>query len=116
LRIVAGLLVLEQGLQKLTGFPPGGLGVVAAATLPWFAGIIETVCGALLTVGLFTRLVAFIASGEMAIAYWMAHAPSSPFPVNNGGDAAILFCFAFLYLVFAGAGPWSLDATRGRAA
>jgi len=116
LRIVAGLLFLEHGLQKLTGFPPGGMGVVTAMTLPWVAGIIEIVCGVLLTVGLLTRIAAFIASGEMAFAYWMAHAPADPFPVNNGGDSAILFCFAFLYLVFAGAGPWSVDAARNRAA
>jgi putative oxidoreductase len=114
LRIVAGLLFLEHGLQKLVGFPPGGHGVAAAMTLPWFAGIIETVCGALLTAGLLTRIVAFVASGEMAVAYWMAHAPADPFPANNGGDAAILFCFVFLYFACAGAGPWSIDATRHR--
>lgn len=70
--------------------------------------------GLLITLGLFTRPAAFLASGTMAVAYWMAHAPQSPFPVNNGGDAAILYCFVFLYFVFAGPGPWSLDAARTR--
>ena len=73
------------------------------------AGILELVGGALLVLGLFTRPVAFVLSGEMAVAYWLAHAPQSFFPVNNGGDAAILYCFVFLYLFAAGGGPWSLD-------
>jgi putative oxidoreductase len=114
LRIVAGLLFLEHGTQKLFGFPPGEQGGPEMMTLPWFAGVIELVAGVLLTLGLLTRGAAFVASGEMAFAYWMAHAPQSPFPVNNGGDSAILYCFVFLYLVFAGPGPWSLDALRGR--
>ena len=113
LRIVAGLLFLEHGAQKLLGFPPGEGPRAAAMTLPWFAGLIELVAGGLLTLGLLTRPAAFIASGEMAVAYWMAHAPQSPYPVNNGGDAAILYCFVFLYLVLAGPGPLSLDAGRG---
>ena len=70
--------------------------------------------GALLVLGLFTRAAAFLASGEMAVAYWIAHAPQNFFPVNNGGDAAILYCFLFLLLVFTGPGVWSLDALRGR--
>ena len=114
LRIVAALIFLEHGTQKLLGFPAGEHGAPELMTLPWFAGVIELVAGALLLIGLFTRAAAFIASGEMAVAYWMAHAPQSPFPVNNGGDAAILYCFVFLYLVFAGPGPWSLDATLAR--
>ena len=84
-------------------------------SLGWIAGIIELVGGALIALGLFTRPAAFIASGTMAVAYWYAHAPQNPFPVNNGGDAAILYCFVFLYVVFAGPGPWSVDAKRGRA-
>ena len=75
-----------------------------------FAGIIEILCGALIALGLFTRPAAFLASGAMAVAYFMAHAPQNFFPVNNMGDAAILYCFVFLYFVFAGAGPISLDA------
>jgi putative oxidoreductase len=114
LRIVAGLLFLEHGTQKLFGFPPGGQGGPEVMTLPWFAGVIEVVAGLLITLGLLTRGAAFIASGEMAFAYWMAHAPQNPFPVNNGGDAAILYCFVFLYLVFAGPGAWSLDGLRHR--
>ena len=114
LRIVVGLLFLAHGTQKLLGFPAGEMGQPEMMTLPWIAGLIELVAGALLTAGLFTRAAAFIASGEMAFAYWMAHAPQSPWPVNNGGDAAILYCFVFLYLVFAGPGPWSLDAPLSR--
>jgi putative oxidoreductase len=112
LRIVAGLLFLEHGTQKLFGFPPGEHAGVAIGTLPWIAGLLEVALGALITIGLFTRPAAFIASGEMAVAYWMAHAPQDPFPANNGGDAAILFCFVFLYLVFAGAGALSVDTSR----
>ncbi len=82
--------------------------------MSWIAGALELVGGALLIVGLFTRPVAFILAGEMAIAYWMAHAPKSVFPLLNGGDSAILYCFVFLYLAFAGGGPWSLDALRRR--
>lgn len=113
-RIVAGLLFLEHGTQKLLGFPEGEHGLVEMLTLPWWSGLIELVTGALLVLGLFTRAAAFIASGEMAVAYWMAHAPQNFFPVNNGGDASILYCFLFLYLVFAGPGAWALD-NRGRA-
>jgi putative oxidoreductase len=113
LRIVAGLLFLEHGTQKLLGFPDGEHAGVAIMSLPWIAGLLELVLGTLLVLGLFTRPAAFVASGEMAVAYWMAHAPQNFFPVNNGGDAAILYCFVFLYLVFAGPGAWSLDAARG---
>jgi len=113
LRIVAGLIFLEHGTQKLLGFPAGERAFVELFTLSWWAGLIELVAGALLVVGLFTRLAAFIASGEMAFAYWLAHAPQNVFPVNNGGDASILYCFVFLFLVFAGPGKWSIDALRG---
>ena len=113
LRIVAALIFLAHGTSKILGFPAPGEGMPADPalfTLPWWSGAIELVTGLLMLVGLFTRAAAFIASGEMAVAYWMAHAPQSPFPLQNGGDAAILYCFVFLYLVFAGGGPWSLDA------
>lgn len=114
LRIVAGVLFLEHGTQKLFGFPMrmSGGGAPALFTLLWFAAILEIVGGALIVLGLFTRPVAFILSGQMAFAYFIAHAPKSPFPAINGGDGAILFCFLFLYLAAAGAGPWSLDAQR----
>ena len=113
LRIVAALIFLEHGTQKLLGFPahPNPPGIW---TTSWIAAILEIVGGPLLLLGLFTRPVAFILSGEMAVAYWTAHAPRSVFPVLNNGDAAVLYCFVFLYFVFAGPGPWSLDALMGR--
>jgi putative oxidoreductase len=108
-RIMVALLFLEHGSAKLFGFPqptpPPEL-----FSLVWFSGAIELVGGALAAVGLFTRAAAFIMSGEMAVGYFMAHAPQSFFPLINRGDGAILYCFIFLYLFFAGPGPWSLDA------
>jgi putative oxidoreductase len=114
LRIVSGLLFFEHGLQKFASFPPGpmaGMGL-QFNSMPAYAGVIELVCGLLIAIGLFTRPAAFLASGTMAVAYWTFHAPNNFFPVNNMGDAAILYCFIFLYLVFAGAGPLSVDAAR----
>lgn len=112
LRIVAALLFFEHGTSKLLGFPPSDHSGVALLSLPGIAGLLELVGGALLIPGIFTRPVAFILSGEMAFAYWMVHAQQSPYPVVNGGDAAILYCFLFLYLAVAGGGPWSVDALR----
>jgi putative oxidoreductase len=83
-----------------------------AFTLSWFSGVLELAGGVLLTLGLFTRPIAFVLSGEMAFAYFIGHAPRGFFPVLNGGDAAILFCFVFLYIAAAGSGPWRVDATR----
>jgi putative oxidoreductase len=119
LRIVSGLIFMEHGTQKLLGFPPmaEGMSQPPPLTLFWFGGILEMVGGALLLIGLFTRPVAFLLAGEMAVAYWMFHAPQGPFPALNGGDAAILYCFVFLYIAAAGPGPWSVDArlnTAGR--
>ena len=114
LRIVSGLLFFEHGLQKFASFPPGpaaGMGL-QFNSMPAYAGVIELACGFLIAIGLFTRPAAFLASGTMAVAYWTAHAPRDIFPVNNMGDAAILYCFIFLYLAFAGAGPLSVDAAR----
>jgi putative oxidoreductase len=112
-RIVVALLFLEHGLVKLVGFPVPGPATLG--TVPLAAAIIELVGGVLLAVGLFSRAVAFIVCGEMAVAYFMAHAPRGFYPIANGGEAAILFCFVFLYIVFAGPGPWSLDAARNKA-
>ncbi len=116
LRIMSGLLFLAHGMQKFLGFPPGehAGGGLAFDNPGAFAGIIELVCGLLIAIGLFTRPAAFLASGTMAAAYFMAHAPQNFFPINNGGDAAILYCFVFLYLVFAGPGAWSVDGARKR--
>jgi putative oxidoreductase len=114
LRIVAALIFMEHGTQKLLGFPPSDRPGPELFSLLGLAGVLELFGGLLLLLGLFTRPVAFVLSGQMAVAYWMAHAPQSIFPVLNGGDAAILYCFVFLYLVFAGGGVWSLDrAYRG---
>ena len=113
LRIMSALLYIEHGSQKLLGFPASERGPVALFSFYGFAGFLELFGGILLAIGLFTRPVAFVLSGQMAFAYFMAHAPQSFFPANNGGDAAILFCFVFLYLFTAGPGPWSVDAKRG---
>jgi putative oxidoreductase len=112
LRIMSALLYIEHGSQKLLGFPASERGPVALFSFYGFAGFLELFGGILLAIGLFTRPVAFLLSGMMAVAYFMAHAPQSFFPANNGGDAAILFCFVFLYLFTAGPGPWSVDARR----
>jgi putative oxidoreductase len=113
LRIVVALLFLEHGTSRLFGFP-SPLPTPEFLSLYWFAGAFELVGGALLLPGLFTRSVAFIVSGEMAFAYFMSHAPNSFFPILNRGDAAILYCFVFFYIAFAGPGPWSLDAALRR--
>jgi putative oxidoreductase len=112
LRIMVALLFFEHGLSKLFGFPAAQ--VPPALTLHWLAGVLEFAGGALLIAGLFTRPAAFILSGEMAFAYFLSHAPHSFFPALNRGDGAVLFCFVFLYIAFAGAGPWSLDAVLRR--
>ncbi|MEI9407834.1 DoxX family protein [Mesorhizobium salmacidum] len=112
LRIVTALQFVEHGTQKLFNFPAGEHAAAALSGLPLAAGILEFVGGILLALGLFTRPVAFLLAGEMAIAYFVAHMPRDFFPVNNGGDSAISFCFIFLYLVFAGAGAFALDNRR----
>lgn len=113
LRIVAALIFMEHGTQKLLGFPAyPATGAPVMMTLPWIQGVIELVGGALLVLGFLTRPVAFILSGDMAVAYFMAHAPKSVFPVMNGGDAAILYCFIFLFIAAAGGGAWALDSRR----
>ncbi len=109
LRIVTALLFLEHGLAKLVGFPVAA-SMPAAFTLHWYAGVLEVAGGGLLIVGLFSRFAAFVLSGEMAFAYFLSHAPRGFYPLLNHGEAAILFCFIFLYVAAAGAGPLSLDA------
>jgi putative oxidoreductase len=113
LRIVAGLLLLEHATMKFFHFPaplmPGPL-----PTLLIVAGIIELVTGLLITLGLFTRIAAFIASGELAAAYFIGHFPKSFWPGINMGEAAILYCFLFLYIAAAGPGAWSIDGARSR--
>ena len=115
LRIVAALLFILPGTMKLfafpAGIPPAG-GTAAFPSQVWIGGALEVFGGALLLVGLFTRPVAFLLSGEMAVAYFQFHAPKGFWPVLNGGVAAALYCFVWLYLSAAGAGPWSLDAWR----
>lgn len=107
LRIMTGLLFLQHGLQKYFAFPSAG--PPHMNELLYVQGIIEIVGGILITVGGLTRVVAFILAGDMAVAYFMAHFPRSFFPAVNSGDAAVLYCFVFLYLIFAGGGPWSID-------
>jgi putative oxidoreductase len=106
LRIVVALLFLQHGLSKFFGFPEAGPPLAGLIIL---AAIIETFGSLLLLVGLFTRLAALIMSGEMAFAYFMVHLPKSFYPAVNGGSLDVLYCFVFLYLVFAGGGPWSID-------
>jgi putative oxidoreductase len=118
LRIIAAFLFIQFGTAKVFGFPapimPGG-GTAPVGSLAWVAGSLETYGGLLLLVGLFTRPVAFLLAGEMAFAYFIGHAPQGFWPVLNQGHPAVQFCFLFLYLSSAGAGPWSLDAVRDRA-
>jgi len=117
LRIVTALLFIEHGTAKLFGFPAMQMaGDAPAGGLPplmLIGGILEVFGGLAILVGFLTRPVAFILAGEMAVAYWMMHVPSGGFfPLTNGGDSAVLFCFVFLYLVFAGPGAWSVDGLR----
>ncbi|OCJ12530.1 DoxX family protein [Rhizobium sp. AC27/96] len=111
LRIVTAILFIEHGTQKLFGFPPAPYEIT---TLFFVAAVMELVGGILILIGLFTRPVAFLLSGEMAIAYFTVHMPINFFPANNQGDGAVLFCFIFLFLVFAGAGEWALDNRQRR--
>lgn len=115
LRIVTGLCLLQHGTQKILGFPPGanppGLDL---STVAGWSGPIELLGGVLIVLGLFTRTTAFVLSGFTAVAYWMVHAPQSPYPINNGGELAVVYCFVFFYLIFAGSGPVAMDRMLGR--
>lgn len=110
LRIVAGLLFLCHGTAKVLGFPAVEGVPPPGMSLAGLSGPLELVFGILLVLGLFTRPVAFLASGFSAVGYWMIHAPNGPFPILNGGETIALYCFVWLYFVAAGPGPWSVDA------
>lgn len=112
LRIMTGLQFLEHGTQKFLSFPLRTAAAPELTSLLGVQGCLEIVGGVLIILGLFTRPVAFILAGDMAFAYFTVHFPRNAFPALNGGDAAILFCFVFLYLAAAGAGVWSIDAKR----
>ena len=117
LRIMIGLLFMEHGTQKIFNFPPrpNARPFELFTLVPGLAGVLELAGGILIAIGLFTRPVAFILSGEMAFAYFMSHAPKGFFPIGmggNGGELAIVYCFVFLYFFFVGAGAWSLDQLR----
>lgn len=109
LRIIIGFLYMQHGTAKLFHYPMSMGGHLAPFSLIWFAGILETFVGALVLFGLFTRLAAFILSGEMAIAYFMIFAPKDFWPLVNHGESVVFFCFVFLYFAVAGGGSWSLD-------
>ena len=112
LRIVSGLMFTLHGTQKLLGFPGGT--AVPLPTQAGVAGIIEVVCGLLIAVGFQTSYAAFLASGQMAVAYFLVHAPQGPFPILNRGELAVLYCFLFLYISSTGSGIWSVDGNKGR--
>src|SRR5436190_463254 len=116
LRIVTGLMFLTAGTTKLFGFPPSPNPLPPVHLMSQFglAGILETIGGTCILLGLLTRPVAFVLAGEMATAYFQAHLPKSFFPTANGGVAAVLYCFIYLYMTFAGAGPWSIDSIIAR--
>lgn len=109
LRIVAGLMFAMHGTSKLFGYPPSGMPPGPLPPLMLVAGVIEFVCGLLIAIGFFTGIVAFIASGEMAVAYFTAHAPGGFWPIENKGELAVLYCFLFLFIAAHGAGIWSID-------
>ncbi len=116
LRIVAGLLFLCHGTAKVLGFPAVEGVPAPGFSIPGLSGPLELIFGALLVLGLFTRPVAFLASGFCAVGYWFAHGPQGPFPITNGGETIALYCFVWLYFAAAGAGPWSLDAVMAKKA
>jgi len=108
MRLIVGLLFTCHGAQKLLGFPPGGHG--AGEGIMYVGALIELICGLLVAIGLLTRIAAFIASGEMAVAYFMMHAKGGLYPIVNHGEAAVFYCFVFLFIFFYGPGRLSVDA------
>jgi putative oxidoreductase len=113
MRIAFGITFVEHGTQKLLSFPVPPPGVLGPGIL-LFTAVFETLGGTLITLGLFTRIAAFLVSGEMAVGYWWMHAPQSLYPIKNGGEVMVLYAFAFLYIAALGPGPWSLDALMKR--
>ncbi len=114
MRIAVAITFVEHGTQKLFSFPIEPVGALSPPML-YFTGILETVGGTLVALGLSTRLAAFLLAGEMAVGYWWMHAPRSLFPIANGGEVMVLYCFVFLYIAAKGPGPWSMDALMKRA-
>ena len=114
-RIMTGLLFLQHGTTKYLSFPASPMNNASPLTMGGAAGLIELVGGVLIVIGLFTRPVAFILSGTMAVAYFYVHSPRDFFPLLNGGELAVLYCFVFLFIAAAGGGAWSVDRLRGHA-
>jgi putative oxidoreductase len=112
MRLVVGFLFLWHGTQKVLGFPPG-MPPGVPAFITWGAGSIELLAGVLVMIGLFTRWAAFVASGQMAVAYWMAHGMKALLPIQNEGELAVVYCFVFLFIATHGGGIWSVDGARG---
>jgi putative oxidoreductase len=112
MRLVVGFLFLWHGAQKVFGFPPG-MPAGVPAFITWGAGPIELIAGVLVMIGLFTRGAAFVASGQMAVAYWMAHGMKALLPIQNQGELAVVYCFVFLFIATHGGGIWSVDGARG---
>ena len=116
LRIITGFMFMSHGAQKILNYPPSGQGPVELLSLMGLGGGLELVGGFLIMIGLFTRVTAFILSGEMAVAYFMAHASGGFLPLVNKGELAVLYCFVFFYMATAGGGSWSVDRLLGRGA
>lgn len=114
LRIMSGLLFAMHGTQKLFGFPPSGRPPVALASVAGLAGVLELVLGVMIALGFLTGISAFVASGEMAVAYFWKHAPDGFFPLVNRGELAVVYCFLFLFIAAHGAGIWSIDSMLQR--
>lgn len=116
LRIIVGFLFLCHGTQKVLGWPATGKPTLSITSFFGFGGLLEIIFGVMILVGLFTGWTAFLASGEMAVAYFMSHAPQGFLPIVNKGELAVVYCWLFLYMASRGSGIWSLDALRRRAA